>query len=243
MAGGTSYNGWPCSSDKNAINVQPFGDAYGLPFPGGVRGGDVATVLGYVATQLHNRVEQCVAGWDWGYEYRENVNNPGSMSCHASATAIDYNAPNHPNGASGTFSNDQRGTIYEILAEVQGAVQWGGDYTGTKDEMHFEIIVDAGTLAGVAATLPAGGGGGNPVPTPEPTPDETPDIARLGMYIVFGPGGARLCGPGYIKNLDGEEYDALLNVPGMAVLTVDQRGFDVHGAAMTNGQSANDIRP
>ena len=166
MAGGTSYNGWPCNSDKNAIDVVPFGDSYGLPFPGGVRDGDVKTVLGYVAIQLHERVEPCVAGWDWGYEYRENVNNPGSMSCHASATAIDYNAPNHPNGSRGTFSNEQVATIYDILAEVGGAVQWGGDYTGTVDEMHFEIIVDAGYLSQVAKSLPG----------VDPTPDPIPEV-------------------------------------------------------------------
>lgn len=164
MAGGTSYNGWPCSSNPADIDVQSFGDPYGLPFPGGVRGGDVATVLGYVATQLHYRVEPCVSGWDWGYEYRDNVNNPGNLSCHASATAIDYNAPNHANNNSDRydgFNDAQVGTIYAILDEVQGAVQWGGDYTGTYDPMHFEIIVDADTLARVAANLPAGGAGGN----------------------------------------------------------------------------------
>lgn len=168
MSGGTSYNGWPCDSNPAAIDVEDFGDPYGLPFPGGVRGGDVKKVLGYVASQLHYRVEPCVAGWDWGYEYRENVNNPGSMSCHASATAIDYNAPNHPNGARGTFSSEQVATIYDILVEVGGAVQWGGDYTGTADEMHFEIIVDAGYLSEVANSLPDGV---DPAPEPEPIPE------------------------------------------------------------------------
>lgn len=162
MAGGTSYNGWPCSDSKEAINVQDFGDQYGLPFPGGVRGGDVATVLGYVASQIHFRVEECIAGYDWGYSYRENVNSPGSMSCHASATAIDYNAPLHGNGAYGTWTDSQKGEIYAILNEVQGAVQWGEDYTGTIDGMHFEIIVGADTLAAVAATL-----GGNTPPPPQ----------------------------------------------------------------------------
>ena len=167
MSGGYSYNGWPANSDPNAINVVPFGDAYGLPFPGGVRDGDVKTVLGYVGVQLHERVEPCVYGWDWGYSYRANVNNPSSLSCHASGTAIDYNAPNHPNGASGTFTNAQVATIRDILVEVGGAVQWGGDYTGTTDEMHFEIIVDADYLHSVALTLPATG----PAPIP-PDPEE-----------------------------------------------------------------------
>lgn len=164
MSSGTSYNGWPANSDPSAIDVQPFGDRYGLPFPGGVRGGDVTTVLGYVAVQLHERVEPAVDGWNWGYNYRANVNNPSSLSCHASATAIDWSAPAHPNGAAGTFTSDQVAEIRKILAEVQGAVQWGGDYSGTTDEMHFEIIVSAATLARVAATLP--------VPQPNPPPED-----------------------------------------------------------------------
>lgn len=149
----TSYNGWPASQDPSAINIVKFGDNYGFPFPGGARGGDVHTVLGYVATQLHKRVEPCVSGWCWGYNYRANVNNPSTLSCHSSGTAIDWNAPDHPNGASKTFTSAQVGTIRQILAEVQGAIQWGGDYTGTKDEMHFEIIVSAATLAPIAASL------------------------------------------------------------------------------------------
>jgi hypothetical protein len=147
----TSYNGWPASPDKNEIGVVKFGDAQGFPFPGGVKSGDVFAVLGYVMTQLHERVEACVEGWCWGYTYKANVNNPSQLSCHASATACDWNAPLHPNGSSGTFTQSQRGTIYAILDEVQGAVDWLEGY----DEMHFEIAVDASTLARIAAGLPS----------------------------------------------------------------------------------------
>jgi len=110
-----------------------------------------------------------VEGWDWGYNYRANVNNPSTLSCHSSGTAVDYNAPNHPNGASGTFTNEQVATIRDILVEVGGAVQWGGDYTGTTDEMHFEIIVDADYLHSVALSLPTTDG-----PAPAPDPEDYP---------------------------------------------------------------------
>lgn len=187
----TSYNGWPASPDKAAINVQPFGDAVGLPFPGGVKGGDVATVLAYVCTQLHYRVEACVAGWDWGHDYRANVNNPSSLSCHASGTAVDYNAPNHPNGAHGTWTDAQVAEVRRILAEVGGAVQWGEDYSGTVDGMHFEIIVDAGYLAQVAASLP-GGTGPAPIPQPDPTEDDMMQLVQAdsgnGAIFAFSSG-------------------------------------------------------
>jgi D-alanyl-D-alanine carboxypeptidase len=175
-----SYNGWPASSNKAAINIVPFGDPYGLPFPGGVRDGDVKKVLGYVCTQLHYRVEKCVSGWDWGYSYRANVNNPSTLSCHASGTAVDYNAPNHPNGVYGTWTAEQKATVYDILAEVGGAVQWGEDYTGTIDGMHFEIIVDADYLAEIAASLPDGVD-----PAPAPEPEDIP----MSLSILRGPDG------------------------------------------------------
>lgn len=184
MSSGTSYNGWPANSDPDAINVQNFGDAQGFPFPGGVRGGDVFTVLGYVATQLHERVEPCINGWCWGWTYKQNVNNPSQLSCHASATAIDWNAPDHPNGSSGTFSDAQRGVIYAILDEVQGAVSWLEGY----DEMHFEICVNASDLAAIAANLPD-------APTTPTDEDEMKDsdydeIARRVWDRIIQPDGA-----------------------------------------------------
>jgi hypothetical protein len=130
-------------------------------FPGGVKSGDVTTVLGYVATQLHNRVEPCVDGWNWGYTYKQSAGGSG-LSCHASGTAFDYNAPDHGYGDSGTFTDAQVATIYAILDEVEGAVDWLSGY----DEMHFEICVSAADLAPIAARL----GGGGPI-TPGP-PDE-----------------------------------------------------------------------
>jgi hypothetical protein len=140
----TSYNGWPASDDKASIGVVSSD-----VFPGGAKAGDVTIVLGYVARQLDARVEPCVDGWNWGYTYKANVNNPSQLSCHASGTAIDWNAPDHPNGSSGTFTQAQRGTIYQILDEVQGSVSWLEGY----DEMHFEICVTAADLAQVAALL------------------------------------------------------------------------------------------
>jgi len=180
MSSGTSYNGWPANSDRAAIDV-----VANDWFPGGVKAGDVTTVLRYVVTQLDARVEPIVGGWCWGYTYKQNVNNPTQLSCHASGTAIDFNAPDHPNGSSGTFSDAQVGTIYAILNEVQGAVDWLEGY----DEMHFEIAVGASTLAAIAATLPATGTDPAPDPGP-PAPDEIAeddDVMQL-LKIAGGDG-------------------------------------------------------
>jgi hypothetical protein len=147
----TSQNGWPAGDP--AVLDKGFAAA-GVTFPGGVRGGDVETVLGYVAAQFHARVEKLVPGWCWGYNYRP-VKGSTSLSNHASGTAIDCNAPNHPLGEKNTYSAAQRDEIHRILGEVSGVVRWGGDYDGRVDEMHFEINAGAAAVASAASKLPA----------------------------------------------------------------------------------------
>jgi Putative peptidoglycan binding domain/D-alanyl-D-alanine carboxypeptidase len=170
----TSQNGWPASADRNAIGVDANFSAAGVKFPGGVKGGDVATVLGHVATQIHNRVEALVAGTCWGYAYRAVRGATTGLSNHASGTAIDINAPQHPLGATGTFSVSQVMTIRSILNECGGVVRWGGDYSGRKDAMHFEINGTAGSVAVIAARLR----GGTAPPAPQPPSGGHPQIQQ-----------------------------------------------------------------
>ncbi len=149
----TSYNGWPASTNAAAIGIDKGARARGstIAFPPGVKGGDVEVVLMYVAGELHRRVEPAGEGC-WGYNYRKN-RNANNLSCHASGTAFDWNAPKHPNGKGGTFSPAKVKVIRAILAEVGGVVKWGGDFGGTKDEMHFEIHGDAAAVKKVADHL------------------------------------------------------------------------------------------
>jgi hypothetical protein len=72
------------------------------------------------------------------------------------------------------------------------------------------------------------------------TPGRAGNLLEPGMVIIFGPAGAALVGPGYWCNLDGEGYDRWAAVPGMQVVGVDQRGWDVMHAGATHGQSADD---
>jgi hypothetical protein len=154
MSGGYSYNGWPASDDSSAIGVNRGFEVDGVTFPGGCKSGDVETVFRYLVEQLDG-IEPLVPGWCWGYEYRANVNNPSSLSCHASATALDYNAPDHPNGgpAYGGWTDDQVDQIRDLLDYLGGVVDWGADFSGTKDPMHFEISGDAADVARVATMI------------------------------------------------------------------------------------------
>lgn len=159
-----SYNGWPAFKDPTGKLTKLV--VAGEEFAPGVLSGDVFTVLQYVANAMHERVEPIIkAGWheadDWGWNYREN-RNANNLSCHASATADDYNATRHPNGKRGTFTPEQAREIRKICAEVKNVVRWGGDFTGTVDEMHFEICanevavrVAANWVRGVLGPIPA----------------------------------------------------------------------------------------
>lgn len=160
-----SYNGWLASknpADFGGLDNRTIGGTKYKLAPG-VRAGDVATVLFYVAEQLNARVEpisEYAAGDDWGYSYRPNTNNPSQLSCHASGTAFDWNATQHPNGKSGTWTPSEKAEILKILAEVNNVVTvlWG------YDEMHFEICKDAAAVKAAAAkvsgkAIPAVGSG------------------------------------------------------------------------------------
>lgn len=148
----TSQNGWPASADRAAIDVEPF-EVDGVEFPGGVRAGAVATVLGYVAREFDARVEELREGWCWGHAYRDVTASSSGLSNHASGTAIDINAPRHPIGLRGTFTPAQRTEIHQIITETGHVVRWGGDYTGRVDEMHFEIDAGRSAVERAAARL------------------------------------------------------------------------------------------
>lgn len=138
----TSYNGWSASPTLSIRTLR----VGAVPFPPGVRDNDdVATVLGYVAARFDAKVERLYSPGCWGFNYRPSRNG-AALSCHSSGTAIDCNAPSHPNGKIGTFSPGQRAQIIALLRDLGadtdgygGVIHWGGLFRNTKDEMHFEV--------------------------------------------------------------------------------------------------------
>ena len=127
-----------------------------------MRAGDVATIFDYLGQRFNAEVEPITKAHSWGWNYRD-IRGATSLSNHASGTAVDYNAPAHPLGQSGTFSSARRGAIRRILGDLNGVVRWGGDYSGRKDEMHFEIVGSAAAVAQVAARIRAGQLVSNPI--------------------------------------------------------------------------------
>lgn len=187
-AGTTSYNGWPIGNPSSVIGVQNYtvaGTNIVLP----VKSGDVAWVLMTVANRFNAEVQALIAGQNWGYDYRADVNSTNWWSCHASGTAIDLNAVLHPNGSAGTFTAAQVLKIRKILADCNGVVAWGADFR-TPDEMHYEINVPPGdpSLAALAAQF-RGGTVAPPPPVP-PTRVITLRAGINGRYVTAEQRGA-----------------------------------------------------
>lgn len=110
-----------------------------------VRNGPAGDLLLYAAGRWDKEVEDIDNGRggldDWGYAERP-IRGGTELSNHASGTAIDLNATKHPLGVAAirTFTTDQIKAIRQIMADCDGTLRWGGDYSGRPDPMHVEVI-------------------------------------------------------------------------------------------------------
>jgi hypothetical protein len=177
----TSYNGWEASQSPTKIGIVPL-IVDGVNFAPGCKSGPVHTVLSHVAHRLITEVEPAGEGC-WGFAYRRN-RNADNLSCHASGTAFDFNAPKHPNGKRGTFTPAQVVKIEEILDEA-GVVAWGGHFHGTPDEMHFEIHGTPAEVGAAAKRLQAKAS--RPAPTKEWDEMATKEEIQEAIKEVVGP--------------------------------------------------------
>jgi hypothetical protein len=145
----TSQNSYP-ANNKSLI--------HSVTVPGGtiaVRKGPAGDLLIWFATQFHQHVEALEWPGNWGYAERPIRGSSTVLSNHASGTAIDLNAPQHPLGSNPTsnFTTEQISTIRLLLGRMRGAIRWGGDYSGRKDPMHFEVIVSERRCQTILAEL------------------------------------------------------------------------------------------
>ncbi|GEN78517.1 M15 family metallopeptidase [Actinotalea fermentans] len=144
---GATQNGWEGITDSDDPRLVSF------PWvTGQVLDGDVAVVLGHVAERFNAEVEPIDVASSWGWAYRPVRGHDEGLSNHASGTAVDFNAPLHPLGSSGTFTDDQVARLRAILDEVAPVLAWGGDFD-RPDEMHLEIVGTPDEVAEVAARL------------------------------------------------------------------------------------------
>ena len=145
-----SYNGWPASKDQAEIGIKSYlvpGTTLKLRCAE-----KVAPLLIGFAAEFHNLIEPLDVGGldDWGYCYRDVRGVPGKLSNHSSGTAIDLNASRHKLTQVGTFEASKV-PMLKALARKYG-LAWGGNWL-RKDEMHFEISLDAVKVAALITKL------------------------------------------------------------------------------------------
>lgn len=148
----TSQNGWRALQSGDRLL-----HTWIIPTKGGnvrltMRNGSAGFLLAIVVHFIANRVERVVGPVldDWGVAYRLVRGSATDLSNHASGTAVDVNATRHPLGKTGTwhyrirFGARRRWAGVVVNAFLKrpvfgGAIRWGRNYHGRRDEMHFEI--------------------------------------------------------------------------------------------------------
>ncbi|QLF83919.1 lysin A [Mycobacterium phage Beckerton] len=124
-----SENGWRMC-DTAELDYTPVP---GTNFKLGVRKGAPSVILKSLIWRL-NRIEPMITSQIGCYTAENSMRN----SNHNSATAIDYNWNLHPYQKWGTWGNN-RAAVDKVIADFRGIVEFGGNWTSPRDEMHFEL--------------------------------------------------------------------------------------------------------
>ncbi|MEU2558511.1 hypothetical protein ABZ626_04075 [Streptomyces longispororuber] len=131
--GSRSANGWEILDEAELHPIEGSGRSVRLA------GGDAATLLLYVARRFHYEIDQLRAGDVSGHTTSRNVYEPYESN-YLSGTAISIRPYAYPLGVRGGLYPQEQVVVRDILAELDGAVAWGGDL-GTPKESHFEIAL------------------------------------------------------------------------------------------------------
>lgn len=136
----TSDNGWSVIYPEDARSKTTFVKIGKATFQ--VRKG-TEELWRLFLTELNKIEPFSEAGWDGAYAFRLVLGSETNWSCHASATAIDMNASQHPRGRGLRYkgwSLKQRYQLRKLLNSTLGkAFKWGNDFSTTPDGMHFQL--------------------------------------------------------------------------------------------------------
>jgi hypothetical protein len=125
-----------------------------------LRKGSTGALLAHMANWFDANIRDIDPGQldEWGYAERL-IRGGVETSNHASGTAVDVDATKWPLGSepSKYLTAAEIARIREHLKVYEGCIRWGGDYTGRKDPMHFEINRDQATCDRVWAKLQSQG--------------------------------------------------------------------------------------
>lgn len=156
----TSDNGWPgISNVANTVLTEVPG--VGLKIRTAGHGVDF---LFSKFIQRFDKVVEPVRGPtldDWSWAYRMVRDSTTSLSCHASGTAVDLNALQHPRSVRNTFNAAKLARLRGVLAEFEdpktglSIFKWGGDFHTTVDDMHYQIQGDLSAVSRVVTKIKA----------------------------------------------------------------------------------------
>lgn len=176
------------SSTANGWRVLERAECATIDVPGGQLAVHPVTapIFADLARRFHAEVEPLVWPGCWGYALRP-IKGSTVYSNHSSGTAIDLNAPKHPQGVPATrnYTRAQRSALGAILAAYDGVIVWGGTWDmPDTDGMHFEIADDVtvGEVEAVAARLAAPPSPARPAP-PGPATWAGPDLTGDGTGL------------------------------------------------------------
>lgn len=194
------------------------------------------------------------AGVTGAFVCRQKVGG-GGVSNHSFGTAVDLNWDRNPYG---------RRLVTDMPAGLRAAIKaistnngrrvwgWGGDWSGNKDAMHWEIICAPGDLASGIAGRTAAVSPPVRVPSASPTvaPTAPPSVAaapsRPGLFapeeddimriIQHTSGAARLSHGGMLFNLTAASYDYYRG-RSVEVVVCNQAAWDIEHAAHVDGDA------
>lgn len=112
--------------------------------------GEASALLHEFTQWFHDNIESINSetesdlGDDWSWAEAEPIDDPDSpCSNHGAGAAVDLNAERHPMHEWNTFTPEQMRKIRLKLLSYHGKIQWGGNWSDPRDEMHFEYAPDA----------------------------------------------------------------------------------------------------
>jgi len=121
-----------------------------------LRNGSAGFVLVHFLVWFSETIEDLTGAHpadDWGFAPRPIRGSSTTLSNHASATAADTNATEHPLGVRGTLTIKEKAKIWLRLKVYRGVLRHGAFYNGRVDEMHVEINAPMSAVEKVAYRL------------------------------------------------------------------------------------------
>lgn len=139
----TSLNGWPVLKQTGWHSVEGSGQRVKLA------DGAAAVLLTHVARRFNYEIDQLRNGEIQGHLESLILSEPYESN-YLSGSAIAIRPRAYPVGVRGGLYPTELVVVRDILAELEGAVSWGGDFDRPK-ESHFEVAHPPGHRAVEAA--------------------------------------------------------------------------------------------